>query len=335
MMRIVLQNPNLSRPASLPPILQMLPLEKMTWGQIFNEFVLGSTHNLDVAQRTAMGAVRAYNRATHLAVTHPIDTLVGIGMETHNASAFIIRQVLEYSGFDTSHMSNLQSYQIDYLHSGGAFIADALMSEIALQGVALAGAGAATAVADTATAAYAAAAPAVKSAAVRLSRSMHGVFALPQRDADVLLASVAGSGRAASVARRPIYEIMVPKDPGVKEIVMAIEEAHPGSVKAIEMGVSKNNSDLYTDFDIVTDTHVIQVKTGSGKKIVKQLEKSQSLTDYEVIGFDANKIVYGSGGFRGSVIKNASGQGFKIINNIEELIQTLGESKDEIHTVNF
>ena len=63
-------------------------------------------------------------------------------------------------------------------------------------------------------------------------------------------------------------------DPGVPEIIAGIEARAPGAVKHAEIAIYRPDGTTYTDFDIVTDTHVIQVKVGGGKGIVPQIQTS-------------------------------------------------------------
>lgn len=82
------------------------------------------------------------------------------------------------------------------------------------------------------------------------------------------------------------------KDPGVPELINAIEAKFPGKVRRnAEIEVYRPDGTPYTDFDVVTDTHVIQVKLGIGKGIVSQIQTTQSLTNLEVIGFDAGRLL--------------------------------------------
>jgi len=115
----------------------------------------------------------------------------------------------------------------------------------------------------------------------------------------------------------------VTSDPGVGDIIAAIEARAPGAVKQAEINVYRPDGTTYTDFDIVTDTHVIQVKVGGGKGIVPQIQTSQQLTDLPVIGFDANGIVGTGQSFKPSVMKNAQQNGITIVNNIDDLMNIL------------
>lgn len=115
----------------------------------------------------------------------------------------------------------------------------------------------------------------------------------------------------------------VTSDPGVGDIIAGIEARAPGAVKQAEINIYRPDGTTYTDFDIVTDTHVIQVKVGGGKGIVPQIQTSQQLTDLAVIGFDANGIVGTGLSFKPWVLKNAQQNGITIVNNLDDLMNIL------------
>ena len=117
------------------------------------------------------------------------------------------------------------------------------------------------------------------------------------------------------------------KDPGVPELIDAIEAKFPGKVRNAEIEVYRPDGTPYTDFDVVTDTHVIQVKVGSGKGIVKQIQTTQSLTDLEVVGFDAGLLLGKREAFKGAVMKNAQQENIFITNDIEALLRKIGPAQ--------
>jgi hypothetical protein len=125
-----------------------------------------------------------------------------------------------------------------------------------------------------------------------------------------------------------------PSDPGIPELVNAIETKFPGSVKQLEINIFKPNNgtdgltgERFTDLDILTDKAVIQVKIGKGRGIAEQLRVSEEITGLKAIGFDANKLVNNPGrdGFRPGTIKDAQDKGFTITNDVEELLKILEE----------
>jgi YD repeat-containing protein len=114
-------------------------------------------------------------------------------------------------------------------------------------------------------------------------------------------------------------------DPGVGPLIDAIEARAPGTVKQAEIKIYRPDGTAYTDFDIVTDTHVIQVKVGTGKGIVPQIQQSQQLTNLKVIGFDANGITNSGQSFKPSVMRNAQQNGITIVNNVDDLMRAMGK----------
>jgi LysM repeat protein len=129
----------------------------------------------------------------------------------------------------------------------------------------------------------------------------------------------------AGAANNTVPRSFTTKDPGVGPIIDAIENHAPGTVRQAEIQIFRPDGTAYTDFDIVTDTHVIQVKIGGGKGIVGQIQTSQGLTDLDVIGFDANNIAGTGQAFKPSVLNNAKKNGITIVNNIDDLLRTLGK----------
>jgi hypothetical protein len=119
-------------------------------------------------------------------------------------------------------------------------------------------------------------------------------------------------------------------DPGVPQLVDAIESRFPGLVRQVEIPIHdvpplewKGPPPNITDLDIVLiDGRVIQVKEGSGGKIIKQLGVSKEITGVDPIGFDANKLIYGDAaqGFKPGTVREAARQGYKIVNTVDELL---------------
>ncbi|MGW7406834.1 DUF6531 domain-containing protein [Streptomyces sp. NPDC054833] len=85
-------------------------------------------------------------------------------------------------------------------------------------------------------------------------------------------------------AGNPPTYVGIPSDPWVPETVAAIERRYPGHVKAVEIKIV-NNGRTVTDFDIVTENSVIQVKTGRAGGSLTDHLKYESATDYPVITY--------------------------------------------------
>ncbi|MER5429660.1 hypothetical protein [Streptomyces sp. NPDC002588] len=88
-----------------------------------------------------------------------------------------------------------------------------------------------------------------------------------------------------------------------------------GHVRAQGVDIVGADGQVLTDFDIVTRNAVVQVKTGSGKGVLKQALRTQSLTDYPV-------IVYLPQG-RGSVIKSLEQAGIMVTRDKNVLLDIL------------
>ncbi|MER8001774.1 putative T7SS-secreted protein [Streptomyces sp. NPDC095613] len=122
-------------------------------------------------------------------------------------------------------------------------------------------------------------------------------------------------GLAPEAGCPPTHVVGKGDDPLVPELVDEINARYPGHVRAQGIEIMGPDGKPLTDFDIVTDNAVIQVKTGSGKGALKQALTTQSLTDYPV-------IVYLPEG-RGSVIKSLEQAGFMVTRDKETLLDVL------------
>ena len=115
----------------------------------------------------------------------------------------------------------------------------------------------------------------------------------------------------------PTY-VGTPKDPGVPELVDAIEARYPGHVKAVEIKIVGADGKDITDFDIVTRNAVIQVKTGTGKGSAGDHERYESATDLPVISF-----IWPSKKLRGSVVQSQERAGHMVTTDLEELLAVI------------
>ncbi|PBC80873.1 hypothetical protein SAMN05216511_6500 [Streptomyces sp. KS_16] len=90
---------------------------------------------------------------------------------------------------------------------------------------------------------------------------------------------------------------------------------YPGHVRAQGVDVVGADGKVLTDFDIVTQNVVVQVKSGSGKGALKQALRTQELTDYPVIAY----LPQG----RGSVIKSLEQAGVIVTRDKKVLLDIL------------
>ncbi|MGW0469298.1 ricin-type beta-trefoil lectin domain protein [Streptomyces sp. NPDC003027] len=109
-----------------------------------------------------------------------------------------------------------------------------------------------------------------------------------------------------------------PKDPGVPELVAAIEARYPGHVQAVEIKIHGSDGKDITDFDIVTRNAVIQVKTGTGKGSKHDHERYESATSYPVISF-----IWPSKRLKPSVVKGQEQAGQMVTTDLETLLAVI------------
>ncbi|WP_282693394.1 ricin-type beta-trefoil lectin domain protein [Streptomyces sp. CC208A] len=115
----------------------------------------------------------------------------------------------------------------------------------------------------------------------------------------------------------PSY-VGTPSDPGVPELVAAIEARYPGHVRAVEIKIVGSDGKHITDFDIVTRNAVIQVKTGGGNGSMKDHTRYESATDYPVISF-----IWPSKRLKPSVVRGQERAGQMVTTDLEELLAVI------------
>ena len=94
----------------------------------------------------------------------------------------------------------------------------------------------------------------------------------------------------------------------------AIEERFPGKVKAVERLLYGEDGNLITDLDIEMDDIIIQVKSGSAKKLTKQMINTANATGKTVISYtpDINQTA--------AVLKGVRANGFNTFTTMDELL---------------
>ena len=75
-------------------------------------------------------------------------------------------------------------------------------------------------------------------------------------------------------------------DKYVPETANAIEQHFPGRIMYLNRKINRSDGSTAAEFDIELDTIVIQVKSGTGKKLNRQIRDSQIVTTKKVIGFN-------------------------------------------------
>ena len=125
--------------------------------------------------------------------------------------------------------------------------------------------------------------------------------------------AAAGGSKGTGKAQR----IFTSPDPLVGDLANSIESKLPGRINNVNRVVKDASGRIVTDFDIELDNVIIQVKSGGGKGLTSQLERTVTATNKTVIGYGPD--------IRASVIKGARAKGFDIFTNIDSLIEFLSK----------
>lgn len=105
------------------------------------------------------------------------------------------------------------------------------------------------------------------------------------------------------------------KDPLVGNLANEIETAYPGHVEGVNVPVRGPNGQIVTDADIVTGNSIIQVKSGNGKGLSGQVERTENATGTVTIGYGPE--------LRGSVVKEMQSKGQLVTKDKETLIRAI------------
>lgn len=105
------------------------------------------------------------------------------------------------------------------------------------------------------------------------------------------------------------------KDPLVGETATEIDKAIPGKVVEVNKIVYRTDGTILTDYDIVLNDMIIQVKSGGGKGLTKQLIASTESSGKIAIGYVPD--------IKPSVYKEATRNGYKVFTNLDDLINSI------------
>lgn len=95
------------------------------------------------------------------------------------------------------------------------------------------------------------------------------------------------------------------------DVANAIERAHPGLVKDVNVPMRRADNSLITDADILLNNGIIiQVKSGGGKGLTSQMSRTETGTGLKTIGYGPD--------LKPSIIQNSNGKATK---SLEELIK--------------
>jgi len=118
-------------------------------------------------------------------------------------------------------------------------------------------------------------------------------------------------GNAATPARTTPF---VSNDPGVGELANKLEAAYPGSVRGVNMPVYDSDGRLITDADIRIGNVIVQVKSGRGSGLTRQVRKTAT-TGLRIIGYGPNLGLH--------VMRGLRREGFEVYNNEADLLKAL------------
>lgn len=113
-----------------------------------------------------------------------------------------------------------------------------------------------------------------------------------------------------------VGRIFTSPDPLVGNLATDIDSEYPGMVDDVNKIVKDSSGRIITDFDIETDKAVIQVKSGKGTGMTKQMLVSKTATTKEVIAYGPKLGKH--------IVQNLRLLGFKVFTNEKELIDYLG-----------
>lgn len=106
----------------------------------------------------------------------------------------------------------------------------------------------------------------------------------------------------------------VSNDPGVGELANKIEVAYPGSVRGVNMPVYDSDGRLITDADIRIGNVIIQVKSGRGSGLTRQVRRTAS-TGLRIIDYGPNLGLH--------VMRGLRREGFEVYDNEADLLKAL------------
>ena len=116
-----------------------------------------------------------------------------------------------------------------------------------------------------------------------------------------------------------VKQVWTGKDKYVPELANIIEEKFPGKVKAVERVIYDSDGKIITDLDIELDNIVIQVKSGSARKLTRQMIVTANATGKTVVSYtpDINQSA--------AVLRDIREKGYKTFTTTEELLAYLDE----------
>jgi len=107
--------------------------------------------------------------------------------------------------------------------------------------------------------------------------------------------------------------VFTSNDPLVGDVATAIDNAVPGKVIDVNQIAYRADGTILTDYDIVLDNMIIQVKSGGAKGLTKQLIASSQSSGKIAIGYAPD--------IKPSVFKEATRNGYNVFTDLESLLE--------------
>jgi len=105
------------------------------------------------------------------------------------------------------------------------------------------------------------------------------------------------------------------QEPLVGVLANEIESRYLGHVVAVNKEVTTPDGNVVTELDIETQNSVIQVKSGGGKGLAKQIQRTQKVTDKPVIGYGPN--------LKPSVLRQIQREGNLVTTELDVLLDVI------------
>lgn len=136
------------------------------------------------------------------------------------------------------------------------------------------------------------------------------------KDSSGLFGGTIGARKVASTTSISSKVFSSP-DPLVGDLAKEIEKTYSGRVVGVNVIAFDSLGRKVTDFDIETDKIVVQVKSGRGTGLTKQMIKTQTVTSKEVVAYGPKLGKH--------VIRSVETNGFKVFTKKDKLIDYIGE----------
>ncbi|MDR2940652.1 MAG: hypothetical protein LBV08_10095 [Clostridiales bacterium] len=117
-----------------------------------------------------------------------------------------------------------------------------------------------------------------------------------------------------STDKNGVERTFTSSDKYVGETANAIESKFPGRVVGVNQITLRQNGSILTDFDIELDSIVIQVKSGTGKGLTSQMQRTATGTTKTVIGYTPDLTP------SSALVKGAKNAGFDVFTTLKDLL---------------